>query len=107
MIIKLWKLKSKCIKTKKKINNDTVQRLQYEVITLKKEKDMNNNNIDAVIGQYKEQIYRLNNEINRIKKENLELSKYKDNNVISPNTLKDNINEDERNDEGELKPDQL
>ena len=87
-------------KEEKKICKDTVQRLQFEVITLKKELDMNNNNIEPIINQYKQQIFKLNNEINKLKQKN--------NNILNTqNSLKDNLNEDERNDDGELKPEQL
>lgn len=54
----------------KKIGKDAVQRLQYEVITLKKQLDEANNNkmLEPIINQYKQQIYNLTNEINKLKK---------------------------------------
>ena len=97
-------------KDEKKISKDTIQRLQYEVITLKKQIEMynNNNNLEPVINLYKQQIFKLNNEINKLKKENLELIKQKNNNILNTqNSLKDNLNEEERNDDSELKPEQL
>ena len=103
----------KMYKDEKKIGKDAVQRLQYEVITLKKQLDEANNNkaLEPIIGQYKQQIYNLTNEINKVKKENSELAKQKNNNNIldTQNSLKDNsnANDEERNDDGELKAEQL
>ena len=109
---KALEMQIKMHKDEKKISKDTVQRLQYEVITLKKQLEMNNNSINnelvSRINQYKQQIYKLNNEINKIKNENTELIKQKNNNIINTQkSIKYNFNEEERNDDGELKAEQL
>ena len=101
----------KMYKNEKKICEDTIQRLQYEVVTLRKELDINNsnNNFQPLINPYKQQIYKSNNENDNMKNSNIELDKQKNNSNIlnTQNSVKDNENYNEKNDDGELKPEQL
>ena len=112
---KTLETKIKMYKDEKKLSQDMVQKLQYEVITLKKKMEMKCNNgcCDDIINQYKQQIFLLNNEINKIKKENLELSQHKNccfgniNNNIMNTEITLNPNEGEINNDYELKAEQL
>ena len=91
-------------KDEKKLSQDMVQKLQFEVINLKKQMEMNCSNgySEDTINQYKQQIFKLNNEINKIKKENYELSQHKNclfsnnaiNTEITLNPNENRINED-------------
>ena len=97
---KTLETKIKMYKEEKKLSQDMVQKLQFEVINLKKKMEMNCSNgcCEEIINQYKTQIFKLNNEINKIKKENYELSQHKNccfgNNVINTEiTLNPNENE--------------
>ncbi len=101
-------------KDEKKLSQDMVQKLQYEVITLKKNMEMkcNNGYYDDIINQYKQQIFLLNKEINKIKKENFELNQHKNcclsnNNNIMNTEITLNPNEGEINNDYELKAEQL
>ena len=115
---KTLETKIKMYKDEKKLSQDMVQKLQYEVITLKKkmERQCNNGYCDDIVNQYKQQIFKLNNEINNLKKENFELSQHKNccfsninsninNNMNTEITL--NPNEQEINNDNELKAEQL
>ena len=109
---KTLETKIKMYKDEKKISQDMVQKLQFEVINLKKQMEMNCSNgcCEDIINQYKQQIFMLNNEINKIKKENYELSQHKNcifsNNVINTEiTL--NPNENEINEDCVLNAEQL
>ena len=108
---KTLETKIKMYKDEKKLSQDMVQKLQYEVITLKKKMEMNCNNgcCEDIINQYKQQIFNLNNEINKIKKENYELNQHKNccgNNIMNTQiTL--NPNENEINNDCSLKAEQL
>jgi chromosome segregation ATPase len=102
----------KMYKEEKKICKDTIQRLQYENISLKKELDIynsNNNIFEPVNNRYKQQSFKSSDEIDKSKKNNIELDKQKNNSNIlnTQNSVKDNENEDEKNDDGMLKAEQL
>jgi hypothetical protein len=112
---KTLETKIKMYKDEKKLSQDMVKKLQYEVITLKKNMEMkcNNGYYDDIINQYKQQIFLLNKEINKIKKENFELNQHKNcclsnnNNNIMNTEITLNPNEGEINNDCELKAEQL
>ena len=113
---KTLETKIKMYKDEKKLSQDMVQKLQYEVITLKKKMEMKCNEgfCEDIINQYKQQIFKLNNEINKMKKENFELNQHKNccyssNNInnIMNTQLTLNPNEEEINNDCELKAEQL
>ena len=113
---KTLETKIKMYKDEKKLSQDMVQKLQYEVITLKKKMEMKCNEgfCEDIINQYKQQIFKLNNEINKMKKENFELNQHKNccyssnniNNIMNTQLIL-NPNEEEINNDCELKAEQL
>ena len=110
---KTLETKIKMYKDEKKLSQDMVQKLQYEVITLKKKMEINCSNgyCEDMVNQYKQQILQLNNEINRIKKENFELNQHNNccfsNNNILNTEITLNPNEMEINEDCALKAEQL
>ena len=111
---KTLETKIKMYKDEKKLSQDMLQRLQYENITLKKKMEMRCENgfCQDIIDQYKRQVMRLNNEINKYKKENYELNLHKNcynNNILNTQSTFNQNEFDSNNniDDCELKAEQL